>query len=560
MRLACVVVALVACSKKEPARTPAGSGAGSSSATGSAAAPVPTPPPAVSSPIRFVAIGDKTARIIEVDATGAKVVTTAHLPQEPVKVVWAGKDPVVMFATSNVPDTTDDPTLDGRLGAITGAGFNLLPALPASTWVIPKPKGATNLGANWDLQASTTGETWQGRCEWGGIEDGGHCDEWVWARLDAAFPLSSRTPPPGPDNFEWTPAAPAPGYAVTFTPEEDNEYHSTITCKGGGATLTLPSKQHPEPWDKESGVRWISTDPPMFVADQIIEGYEGSLQPVVFEGCAWSTKLDGATLFAGPENVLVIANGATMSVRRDGKEIASLPGADLLAFAPDAVATTSAFAILERELAGDTSMLSPDSTVLAPAPTSARGVHLVPGAIKNARIIAYHADTAGEARWLAAEIEITMEGAAHTYRTTQLVDGTGHVIVASFAPLKPLARAATAPVIPQPTEAGPLAAFLTAPSSAATALDEYSFVFGTDANERGGDETEAKKLLDSWSKLSLHLDPAVREVRTAKYGYALANVSLAKPGGAPYRMTALVIGHLAADNTWKLAALHYLAL
>src|SRR5262249_43957990 len=112
----------------------------------------------------------------------------------------------------------------------------------------------------------------------------------------------------------------------------------------------------------------------------------------------------------------------------------------------------------------------------------------------------------------------------------------------------------------QPTQPGPLAAFLTAPRSAAAALDSYSFVFGTDPNERGIYESDAKKVLEIWGKLSLRLDPAVREVRTANYGYAIANVSLAKPGGAPYRMTALVIGYLAEDKTWKVAALHYLAL
>ena len=85
---------------------------------------------------------------------------------------------MVMFATtdSTLPDQENDPKLEGRVGTITSTGFKLLPALPASTWVIPKPKDAEHLSTYWELDATSTGETWQGRCEWGGIEDGGHCD------------------------------------------------------------------------------------------------------------------------------------------------------------------------------------------------------------------------------------------------------------------------------------------------------------------------------------------------------------------------------------------------
>ena len=567
MRACLVVVALVGCGKKQPTSTSSGSaqaasssGVAAGSGSGSAAsgtAPVSAPVPV--GPVRFVAVQDKTARVIEIDATTAKVVTTAKLSQPPVKVVWVGEHPVVMFSASSLRDE-DDPKLDGRAGAITRSGFSPLAALPSSTWAIPKPKDATNLGANWNLQGTSTGETWQGRCEWGGIEDGGHCDEWVWARLGGGFTLTSRMPPPEPDGYDWTDAAPAPGYKVTFAPIDDSEYHSTITCAGGGSTLTLPNEERPEAWDKDSGVRWVSTDPPVFVADQIIEGYMASLHEVVFEGCSWSNKLDDAKLYAGPSNTLVIANATTMSVRRGGKELASLAGADLVAFAQPDLDKTSPFAVLERELAGDVSMLLPDATVLAPTPTPATGAHLFPGAIERARIVGYHVQAIGDASSLAAEIEITTDGPARTYRTVQLIDATGHVLVASSTPVKPLARVAAAPTISQPTQAGPLVAFLAAPRSAANALAGHPMVFGTDANEHGMGEAEAKTLLESWSKLALQLDPAVREVRTATYGYAIASVSLAKPGGAPYRMIALVVGHLGKDKTWKIVALHYLPL
>lgn len=536
--------------KEQPASAPSVVAPGSGSAS---AAPVV---PAPQSPTRFVAVHEKTARIIEVDGTSAKVISTSELPQTPMAVVWGGSDPVVLFATSEsaIPGTEGDPKLEGRVGAITNSGLKLIPALPASTWTIPKPKDAENLGANWELRATSNGEIWEGRCEWGGIEDGGHCDEWVYARVGGAFPLTSRTPGPEPGGYDWTPAAPAPGYAVTFETEPDNESHSKITCKGGGVTLTLPNDDHSDAWDKDSGVKWVSTEPPMFVATQTIDGLVGWFQPVVFEGCAWSKKFDGAKLYSGPDDTLVIANATTMSIRHGGKELASLPGADVIAFAPAELDTRSAFAILERQLAGDMSMLVAGTVLITSGPI------IKPGAIKSARITSYSETKLDDATSLAAEIEIAGAGLAGSLRTVQLINNaSGTVIAESFAPPNPFVPPPTARQAIPETPAGPLAAFLTSPPSAAAALDGNPVVFGTDANERGIGETGAKQLLEHWGKLALTLEPSVHEVHSASAGYAVGTVNLAKRGGAPLRMPALIIGKPAADKSWKVVALHYLA-
>lgn len=43
-------------------------------------------------------------------------------------------------------------------------------------------------------------------------------------------------------------------------------------------------------------------------------------------------------------------------------------------------------------------------------------------------------------------------------------------------------------------------------------------------------------------------------------GSAMANVNLMKPGGAPYRMSALLVAMPAAGDTWQVVAANYGAL
>jgi hypothetical protein len=66
------------------------------------------------------------------------------------------------------------------------------------------------------------------------------------------------------------------------------------------------------------------------------------------------------------------------------------------------------------------------------------------------------------------------------------------------------------------------------------------------------------------AKLPLAIEEAdkVREVRTASWGYAIAdvNINVPKPGAAPYRMSAFVIAVPAVGGAWSVVAVNYGAL
>lgn len=99
--------------------------------------------------------------------------------------------------------------------------------------------------------------------------------------------------------------------------------------------------------------------------------------------------------------------------------------------------------------------------------------------------------------------------------------------------MAPLATYGTSS-IKDPTDAGPLTKLLLSPDALSGALGEGAVVFGTDPDERAGNTAEAKGLLDKWKKLAITLDPKskVHEVRTATYGFAMANVRITTKSGA----------------------------
>lgn len=206
------------------------------------------------------------------------------------------------------------------------------------------------------------------------------------------------------------------------------------------------------------------------------------------------------------------------------------------------------------------------SAAPAPAPLKAAGARVVPAGITSARIESLASDKIGDgAFWFAVEIRITAAGSTRMYRALELLDGkTGQIAVATFAPLAPFARSAAAPPMPIATPAGPLADLLVSPRAARAAVAPGHArrveILGTDADERATYGDAAKSLLARWNKLALVRDAAVAEVHTATWGYAVATVSFAKPGGAPYRMAALVLATPTASGAWSVSAIHYLAL
>lgn len=177
--------------------------------------------------------------------------------------------------------------------------------------------------------------------------------------------------------------------------------------------------------------------------------------------------------------------------------------------------------------------------------------------------------------WVAAELEIVVlsaepgekpSSATHVVRAVELLDAASDwkVVAASFTEVRPLEqlRESLGP-IPSPTVAGPLVKLLSAPDSLAGSLaSDPVVVFGTDKTERAVGQGAAKALLTKWHKLLLAIEEAdkVREIRTAAWGYVMADVNIAKPGGAPYRMSAFLVAIPVSNGTWSVVAVNYGAL
>jgi len=108
------------------------------------------------------------------------------------------------------------------------------------------------------------------------------------------------------------------------------------------------------------------------------------------------------------------------------------------------------------------------------------------------------------------------------------------------------------------TATGPLAPLLASPKELAAALstDPHTFVLGSDKTERAIGPAAAKKLLASWSKLSLSLEGKVREVETKTYAFAQAHVKWTK-GKTIYWMEAMLVAVPGPGGTWKVVGVHY---
>lgn len=245
------------------------------------------------------------------------------------------------------------------------------------------------------------------------------------------------------------------------------------------------------------------------------------------------------------------------------KQMKALPAdnADLLTtFAKDAVVMLPRVAAKlqpDLELGGQIAGMNPHAEM--------RGVKL-------SQLVA--GGTAGMA-WLAAELEITVasaepgekpSSATHAVRAVELLDAASDwkVVAASFTEVRSLERLrASLGSIPSPTPAGPLVKLLSAPEELAAALSAAPVVvFGTDKAERASGQAAAKALLSKWRKLPLAIEEGdkVREVRTASWGFAMADVNIPKLGGAPYRMTGFLIAIPGPSGSWSVVAVNYGAL
>jgi hypothetical protein len=195
--------------------------------------------------------------------------------------------------------------------------------------------------------------------------------------------------------------------------------------------------------------------------------------------------------------------------------------------------------------------------------------------MKGAKLSQFIAGGTTVMAWLAAELEITVvsaepgekpSSATHTVRAVELLDAASDwkVVAASFTEVRSLdrLRESLGP-IPSPTPAGPLMKLLAAPDELVASLSvDPVFVFGTDKAERAIGQAAAKALLSKWRKLPLAIEEGdkVREVRTASWGFAMADVNIPKPGGAPYRMTGFLIAVPGPSGSWSVVAVNYGAL
>jgi hypothetical protein len=193
--------------------------------------------------------------------------------------------------------------------------------------------------------------------------------------------------------------------------------------------------------------------------------------------------------------------------------------------------------------------------------------------VKSATFDHFTAGGNAQVAWFSAELHLTIISREpqypateekHTVRAIELLDGGAawKVAVAAFTNVAPLYTFGTS-TIDEPTDAGALSQLLLSPPALADTLGDGAVVFGTDPGERAIGTADSKALLARWKKLTITLDPSSkpREVHTASYGYAIANVRVAtKPGSEPYTLNAFVLALPGAGGAWSVVGASYGAL
>lgn len=217
-------------------------------------------------------------------------------------------------------------------------------------------------------------------------------------------------------------------------------------------------------------------------------------------------------------------------------------------FAPSAIAlfTNGEHPVSEGSIASRLALLTPQSTVEA-----ASYDHVVSG-------------TGVNVVWFSADLHVAVREDGklqkRTIRAVELLDAAADwkVVVASFTNVDKLAEVGSSP-IKDATPPDVLTKLLVDPAGLAAALQPTGVVLGSDPRERAKGE-DAKKLLASWQKLTLTIDDSqkVREVHTATYGYAMANVQLVSAKGKdPMAMNAFVLAVPGTGGAWQVVAAAY---
>jgi len=173
----------------------------------------------------------------------------------------------------------------------------------------------------------------------------------------------------------------------------------------------------------------------------------------------------------------------------------------------------------------------------------------------------------GDAMWIAAEIvqkyslldcppALARCHKKRTLRISELVVGGTAVVAHVDDPVHAPSSGDTDAIEPA-TAAGPLSAMIADPKALAAALldDPAVVVLGTELKERAVGAAAARKLLGSWSKLSLAIAGKPHEERTRTWGYAAANVDwTSKAKTVHMRATVFAVD---VGGSWKVVAVHY---
>ena len=308
-------------------------------ACSSAAPPLASSAPASEPPaIRVAIAGRREVAIANVSKAGVVVQRTVKVPSTIDTMYWVGEDPVIMLvANAYDEDGLDDAKLDGTIGRITANGFEAYTRLAPETWKsleTPATNGYFAV-ARWKLVVTPTNEVWQGHCARAYEADDQPCQAWAWARVDV--PGLARAQAPEAHATTVPSVAASPRVALRFVEVARHELDAVhrIRCEDGNTTLEFPTDDELDGGiDKQHGITWISTDPPIFHAIHLRHGYVGFEEEVIFEGCGVSETYKNATLVGGPRDFLALHTASKLTIRWRGRELATLPGAHLVRFAP----------------------------------------------------------------------------------------------------------------------------------------------------------------------------------------------------------------------------------
>jgi hypothetical protein len=299
--------------------------------------------------VELVVASGATVRFVRTSPTGLHVTRTVTLPSSASMLAWVGAEPVVMLASSMWRgDQPFDPAHAGEVGHLTSHGYEPYPEVPAARWALPH----TGEGEHFDHPmyqglVDDDGAVWQGRCYWGGIEDGGWCSDWVWARVApgplvvthaapvaaSPLPMPRVTPPSSPRvEIVSVPAPPPDDPEASPRPPRD-----ILRCTEAGHTVEYPPDDHRDEFFGVSDLTWVTSSPPRFYFVETVAGYNTIDLHRVFDGCAAApaaTESTDAHLEAGPHDLLALVVGDRLEVSWRGRTLGTLDDVDLVRFAP----------------------------------------------------------------------------------------------------------------------------------------------------------------------------------------------------------------------------------